>query len=157
MKWRYIKGFEGLYEASETGAVRNSRTGYELKPQRYPNGYLGVCLGRGRRYLVHRLVATAFVLGDNTLQVNHRNGKRDDNRAANLEWVTCSDNHKHSHRTLNRKPHALTRRVEIVKNDIARVFESVVLTAAFLGVCPGSVASAAARNHKCQGHEVRYV
>lgn len=49
------------------------------------------------KFRVHRLVAMAFhqpVKGRDC--VNHKNGKRDDNRATNLEWINKRDNAIHS-------------------------------------------------------------
>lgn len=158
MSWRDISGYEGRYQVSAAGEVRNVRSGRVLKLTTFSNGYLGVKLGRASRmHLVHRLVAVAFVPGDVLLQVNHRNGRRTDNRADNLEWVTCSENHQHSYRELPRKPHALRRTVQIIGEGGRRVFQSGVAAARFLRVSPGSVASAAQNNHKCKGYEVRYV
>jgi hypothetical protein len=109
--------------------------------------------------LVHRLVALAFVSNDDPdkkNQVNHKNGVRGDNRAENLEWVSCSENHKHSYDHLKRKKHGLTEKVKIIKGDIVLHFESCLSTANYLGVNPGSVGSAATRNHKCKGWGVYY-
>lgn len=52
-----------------------------------------------KRFYVHRLVATAFKPNPHNLpEVNHRNKRRGDNWASNLEWVTSSQNkiHKYS-------------------------------------------------------------
>ncbi len=47
-------------------------------------------------HLVHRIVAAAFLGADETRQVNHKNGCKQDNRIENLEWVTDSENKKHA-------------------------------------------------------------
>ncbi len=169
--WKDIPGFEGRYQVSRGGRVRSldryitqsngkgatltrQMKGKTLTPQAFSNGYLGMYLGRGSRcFLVHRLVAQAFVPGDSSLQVNHKNGKRDDNRAANLEWLSCSDNHLHSYRELPRKKHGLTIPVMVG----GKRFASILDAANYLGVVAGSVASALHGNRRCRGLEVQRV
>ena len=70
------------------------------------NGYRCVLLQRdaGRStQKVHRLVVEAFIgqIPDG-MQVNHKNGVRNDNRACNLEIATPTENTLHSFRVLKR-------------------------------------------------------
>lgn len=55
------------------------------------------CDRRHKSWLVHRLVAEAF-LGQcpSGIEVNHKNGKRSDNRIENLEYVTRRENLRHA-------------------------------------------------------------
>ena len=104
-EWKDIKGYEGLYQVSNKGNVRTlehkivnklGRTqlvkGRNLKIHTYPNGYKDVMLqnkGVAKRYLVHRLVAEAFIPNpENFSEVNHKDESRDNNVVTNLEW--CS-------------------------------------------------------------------
>lgn len=53
--------------------------------------------GRHKKFLVHRIVAEAFIPNPNNYpHVNHINSTTTDNRAQNLEWVTVSMNTKHA-------------------------------------------------------------
>ena len=90
--WCPIKGFEGLYEVSDQGRVKSIGYGDDriLKPQRIKTGYLLVGLRKNREqkwYLVHRLVAQAFIQNpDNLPEVNHRDEDKENNSVQNLEW-----------------------------------------------------------------------
>ena len=96
--WKPIEGYEGLYEISNLGRLRNSK-GVIKKSQSNGNGYKKVFLyrgGKGKRFFVHRLVAKAFIPNpENKPCVNHIDESRDNNVASNLEWVTQSENAMH--------------------------------------------------------------
>lgn len=104
------KPINHTYEISNLGRVRNSTTGLIKKLHLVNSRYLAVDLwnnNKGKKYLVHRLVAKAFLGEPQSIhhEVNHKNSDRTDNRASNLEWVTRSENMLHAnkmgHRTGN--------------------------------------------------------
>lgn len=102
-EWRPIVGHP-TYEVSSLGGVRRTKTGRKLRPVELSTRYLGVTLEDRIQYLVHRLVARAFIGPPrNDQHANHKNGVRADNRAENLEWCSPSENVRHAFRTLGRK------------------------------------------------------
>ena len=93
------------YEVSNMGRIRNIQTGKLLKPYDDGRGYLRVKLDKAN-CRVHILVAVAFVHNDDfehKTVVNHRHGKKHDNRASQLEWCTLSENTQHAWDTGLRK------------------------------------------------------
>ena len=104
--WKAVVGFVGRYEVSNKGRVRAIVTNHGkvcecIKPARQRSAtceYLYVQLwtkDRPTTEAVHRAVAKAFVPNpDNKPMVNHIDGCKLNNNASNLEWVTCSENHR---------------------------------------------------------------
>lgn len=166
--WRDVVGYEGLYEVSNLGNVRGvARThlrydrhgnAYEVHvPARYlvkkdnSNGYYRVSLSRDnrvRRFLVHRLVAMAFVENpDNLPVIDHIDGDRHNNDASNLRWCTQGDNLHYSYqngretvftRAYVRKHQARATSRPVIRSD-GEEFPSVVAASRALGLSESAV------------------
>lgn len=133
-RWAPITGCAGLYEVSDMGRIRslvarNAKHREYLKPTLRRDGYLQVglvavsgCRVHGQ-VLVHRIVLEAFCGPAHGLQCAHLNGIKQDNRLANLRWVTCAENasHKVAHGTDGRGERNA---MAVLTEDIVRALRS---------------------------------
>lgn len=113
------------YEVSHSGNIRRKSDRFPIKRRLHPAGYLTCTLrrkGKPKSYLVHRLVALAFLqqhgLG---YTVDHINRQRDDPRLANLRWATGVEQQAN---TSKRKRKAFLR-VRAEKNGVHSDFANI--------------------------------
>lgn len=96
-RWLPVVGTGGKYEVSNYGLVR--RGSRILIDRAHPRGYRVVDVsidGKALTRTVHRIVAEAFHGAAKGRQVNHKNGVKSENAAANLEWVSARANTRHA-------------------------------------------------------------
>jgi len=104
--WRDIFPYDGVYQVSNLGRVRNAKYDRILAQHVDKNGYHIVYLTdnekKVKNWRVHRLVALCFVpiFSLERNQVNHIDGNKWNNEAVNLEWCNNSENQKHHHRVI---------------------------------------------------------
>jgi len=116
--WRDVVGYEGLYQVSNYGNVRQlefttningkSYTRHEkIKKLTQVGNYYKVGLtdacGKNKLFLVHRLVAEAFIPNDDESKdcVNHKDENGLNNQVDNLEW--CTRTYNDNYGTRNRR------------------------------------------------------
>ena len=128
----------GTWAVSNLGRVRNTR-GLTSWGASHPSGYPRVLVsidGAKKSFLVHRLVAQAF-LGDPPSDkhvVNHRDGNRGNNHISNLEFMTVSENLRHSY-SRRASQSKICRRGKAVQ---ARPQASLAWTLSFLSISAAS-------------------
>jgi hypothetical protein len=120
--WKDIIDYDGHYQASNLGRIKSVKRyvnrGFNNDLKTVPekirqqsidkDGYLTIRLhinGIRKNYFVHRLIAEAFLENtENKSQVNHIDGNKKNCYLTNLEWVTQSENIKHSYSIGARSP-----------------------------------------------------
>ena len=182
--WRDIKGYEGSYRVSNLGRIKSlnyRHTGKEgiLKPKTTKNGYLQVNLQKDNKckhFLVHRLVALAFVDGyKEGLVVNHKDENKQNNIWTNLEWCTSQYNSQYSSYKLSgencseetRKKMSDSRKGEKNPNygkgekvrniETGEVFGSLSLAGKSINRHHSNIIRAIKNGWKCGGHHWEYV
>lgn len=156
--WHQVPGWEGIYEALPTGAVRRikpsngARVGRILKPRHNRRtGYYSLMLSRNNKPVttaLHVIIAATF-LGPKPkgYQVNHKNGNKADNSVSNLEYVTPSENQRHSSR-MGIMPSGERQWQATFSNKLAASIRKQVLSgppgtaaklARFYGVCDATI------------------
>lgn len=113
--WRDVVGYEGIYSVNARGEVKRlvSRFGHAAGGLmavgiNAKNKYAYVCLcrdGKAKTTRLHKVVAAAFYGPcPNGMQINHKDGRKTNNAANNLEYVTQSENMLHAYRNGLQKP-----------------------------------------------------
>jgi hypothetical protein len=89
--WKEVNGYEGFY-ANENGLIK--RPNGTITPGHLNGcGYYHLRVGNGKKVLVHRLIAIAFLDNpEGKLFCDHKDRDRTNNQVENIRWATQSDN-----------------------------------------------------------------
>lgn len=133
------------YQASNFGNIKSVKDGHVLPQKKNNSGYMTVSIsimGKHFTKTVHRLVAETFLNNFcNKRDVNHKDGNKENNFINNLEWVSHSENIKHSHNELTRK----STKKPIICVDTGEIFDSCKDASIITGINVSSI------NHAING------
>jgi hypothetical protein len=153
--YKDVVGYEGIYHVSNLGNVKRVSNFKSVNKKYIHNHILIVSIKKGyhyirltnnnktKSYLVHRLVAMAFIDNPNNYNfVNHINGIKSDNNLENLEWCTHSQNIRHAIK-IGLKPtpkgddNKLSRK--IIDTETGEIYHSTLTLSIKLGVNRGTL------------------
>lgn len=158
-EWKKIKGYDN-YLVSNEGRVKSLQNNKEkiLKPVSYKDGYLHVILcknGKVKNFLIHRLVAQAFIPNpDNLPQVNHKDEDKTNNSVSNLEWCTAKYNlnygsHNEKVKQSNINNTKLSKKVKCIETCV--VYKSIIEVERITGINRGNICQACKGKRKTAG------
>ena len=148
--WKDIDGWTG-YQVSNQGrfkSFKKSSNGRLLKPYLNKYGYLVVHLrdkDTNKVLQCYRIVLSTFepISNSDTMEVNHKNENKQDNRLSNLEWVTHLENVRYG---TGHKRSAISKSKKIMCVELNTVFNSVREASETMKVNYGNLSSC------CNGH-----
>lgn len=82
---------------SDKGEVFSEKQ--QLKATKDRKGYLRIKISKNGKHTtlkVHRLVAELFIGNIDDMQINHKDGNKENNNVENLEVVSCKENIQHA-------------------------------------------------------------
>ena len=163
--WKNIKGYEGLYQVSNTGRVKslgNRKTRKEkLKSTRNDtNGYEKVDLcknGKIKTFYIHRLVAQAFIPNTNKFkEINHKDENSSNNKVENLEWCTRRYNVNYGSRNKKASDTQMGNKGKVIKQfningDVLGIWKSMRQASKELNINVGNISNCCNNKIKTAG------
>lgn len=178
--WKDVVGYEGLYQVSNLGNIRSITRMREVKDDIRGRCYKAIVKGQNisqnkggkyakvilskndtrKSFLVHRLVAQAFVPNPNGLnEVNHIDENHFNNNSDNLEWVTHKQNMNHG-TLLQRRKSFNTFKSPVLQCDlngnIIAEYESIVEASRATNINKASISTGLSRRGYCKGYLWKY-
>lgn len=188
-EWRDITGYEGRYQISNFGRVKSlARKGsgcrnedmilkQTIRTVKHSPTYskLAVFLrkdGRFKNFLVHRLVANAFI-GDEDKEIDHIDGNPQNNYYLNLRYVShrenlanpitrekrsaLSNDSNFKNRIRLSQPHAKKIKATNCDNLDSKVFPTIAAAAAFFSVVSCVIKSHCAKRTPLKGYTLELI
>ncbi len=182
--WKPIPGYEGHYEASNTGLIRSvdrvvvlKTKLYEdrpckfksrvLKPYTYkskrsniqPRDTVALSVdGKLKTHAVHKLIAITFIANKNNFEtVNHIDGDCKNNHVENLEWISREENNRHAFKNKLVKTQKLIAQIDPITNKIIKVYPGESEACRQIGISQGKIGYAAKNGGKRRGYWWKYV
>lgn len=158
LEWRVIESLP-QYEVSNTGLVRRIATQRIRKNQHNQANYQQVSI-KGKTYLIHRLVAKAFIPNPNNFPiVNHKDENPTNNNIDNLEW--CNEQYNVTYGTSRYRAASKNRKEHKGKSvycvELDKVFKNGNVAAKELGLSQSSINSCCTGRLKTtSGYHFRY-
>ena len=175
-EYKDIRGYEGLYQVSNYGNIKslgkhtrnddgsyNTVIEYNLYKRRNKAGYLTVPLikdGVRREFLVHKLVASAFLERiDGLYKIRHKDSNRANNNVLNLEW--CAEEPQDERPQDNTAVEILKRlnaggskRIVLKRGNDILMFDGIDQVVKLIGVDKANLEYLIRKNRKFYGWEI---
>ena len=168
--WKDVIHYEGLYQVSNLGRIKSvpkvDRLG-RFHPEKIlsqadnGNGYCVVNLkhdGNQKMRTVHNLVAEQFVPNPlDLLEVNHKDGDKNNNRADNLEWCIHAENMQHA---VDNGLHTKFGQRKVLCVELGLIFDSIKEAELWVGVKGSRISNVCRLKRGCKtcgGYHWRYV
>jgi HNH endonuclease/NUMOD4 motif/NUMOD1 domain len=163
---KFIPGFSGDYLASEDGQIYSKKSGdiKRMKKNTNSSGYHTISLYnkhekerlKNKRnsymYQVHRLVALTWLENPNSKKiVNHIDGNKINNNVSNLEWVTHSENSRHSRDVLGNKSYTRSVIQKKLDGTFVKKYQSMKEAEISTGINSRSICSVAQGKRRHSG------
>jgi len=148
--WREIEDFP-LYELSNKGRIRNTKSGRILHTYSDRKGYQIVTLsdhGTQKTVNVGKLVGKAFVDRDyDDLDITYLDGDRSNVEADNIAWWKRRDVHRRSYRLRGRTQIHRMKPIRCI--ETGEVFQSITEASEMLGISRGSISRVVNSRSRC--------
>jgi hypothetical protein len=133
-EWRDIPQTNGLYQGSDWGRIKNTKSEKILSPYKCTNGHLQIRIRR-KQCMVHKIIAQLFIPNPNNYDVvHHIDHNPENNHIENLLWLSKKEHDKLHHEERQMQVYQYT-----IKGKLVNIWESAVKAAKELEYCQSHI------------------
>lgn len=157
-EWRTFR--DSVYQVSNLGRVKNTKTNKILKGNKADCGYMRVDIQlpkqKRRKFLIHQLVYECFISTEYDV-INHKDGNKTNNKVENLESVSHKENLLKAAEETDAWGFRKVAQYDLEGNYI-QTFANASSAARYIGILPGSMRNAIRlRDGKTKGFIFKYI